>query len=102
MHALAAIPLSSLPSLLSTSDAWWERLRSGINVYSAEARRRQLQVWLGHWVALSLLNAGFTVVSGPGAEASLQRDGLLVEPFRWVRDLASGARTAEEWRALAL
>lgn len=102
MHALAAIPLSSLPSLLSTSDAWWERLRSGINVYSAEARRRQLQVWLGHWVALSLLNAGFTVVSGPGVEAALQRDGLLVEPFRWVRDLASGARTAEEWRALSL
>lgn len=102
VHALSAIALSSLPSLLSSSDAWWERLRSGINVYSAEARRRQLQVWLGHWVALSLLNAGFTVVSGPGAEAALARDGLLVEPFRWVRDLASGARTAEEWRALSL
>jgi hypothetical protein len=102
LQPLRGIALSSLPSLLSTSDAWWERLRSGVNVYSSEARRRQLQVWLGHWVALSLLEAGFTVVSGPGAEAALERNGLRVEPFRWVQDLASGSRTAEEWQALSL
>jgi Zn-dependent protease with chaperone function len=102
LDALRGIRLSALPSLLSSGDAWWERLRSGINVYSAEARRRQLEVWLGRWVALSLLKAGFAVASGPGAEAALKRDGLVVEPFRWVRDLASGARSAEEWRALSL
>ena len=102
LQPLRGIALSSLPSLLSTGDAWWERLRSGINVYSSEARRRQLQVWLGHWVGLSLLEAGFTVVSGPGAEAALERNGLRVEPFRWVQDLAAGSRTAEEWQALSL
>jgi hypothetical protein len=102
VHAMREVRLSSLPSLLASSDEWWERLRSGINVYSAEARRRQLHGWLGHWVALSLLNAGFAVVSEPGAEPALKRDGLLLEPFRWVRDLASGARTAEEWRSLSL
>jgi hypothetical protein len=99
LEALRRVPLSSLPSLLAAGDAWWERLRSGINVYSPEARRRQLQSWLGHWAALSLLDAGFTVLSEPGAEAVLERDGVRVQPFRWVSELATGALTAEEWRA---
>src|SRR5262249_2902731 len=76
MEVLRDVSLSSLPSLLSGSDAWWERLRSGINVYSPKARRRQLQGWLGHWVALSLLDAGFAVSSGPGAEAVLERGAV--------------------------
>jgi hypothetical protein len=102
MEALRSVTLSSLPSLLSASDVWWERLRSGINVFSPEARRAQLRAWLGHWVALSLLDAGFTVASQPGAEPVLTRDGVAIEPFRWVQDLASGARTAEEWEFLRL
>jgi hypothetical protein len=32
MEALRSVKLYSLPSLLSDSDGWWERLRSGINV----------------------------------------------------------------------
>jgi hypothetical protein len=64
-----------------------------------EARRRQLRAWLGHWVALSLLQAGFSVSSEPGAEAVLKRDDLRIEPFRWVRDLSSGERAAEDWKA---
>jgi Zn-dependent protease with chaperone function len=101
-EALRGVRLSSLPSLLSESDLWWERLHSGINVYSPEARRRQLRTWLGHWVALSLVEAGFTVVSEPGAEPVVERAGVRIEPFRWVGDLASGARTADEWQALGL
>jgi Zn-dependent protease with chaperone function len=99
MAALRGLELSSLPSLL-TSDGLWQRLRSGINVYSAEARRRQLRAWLGHWVALSLLEAGFTVASEPGAEPVLRRDDVVIEPFTWVDDLGSGARNAEEWRSV--
>jgi Zn-dependent protease with chaperone function len=101
-EALRGVELSSLPSLLSDPHTWWERLHSGINVYSPEARRRQLQGWLGHWAALSLLDAGFAVASEPGAEALLERGGVRIEPFRWVRDLASGARTAQEWQSLDL
>ncbi len=102
MEALRGVGLSSLPSLLASEALWWERLRSGINVYSPEARRRQLRVWLGHWVALSLLDGGFTVVSEPGAEPMLARDRLRIEPFRWVQDLATGARSAEDWKSLFL
>jgi hypothetical protein len=73
-------------------------LSSGVNIYSPAARRRQLSTWLGHWVALSLLADGFVVDSQPGAQIVLQRGALRLEPFRWVEDLASGARTADEWR----
>jgi hypothetical protein len=100
-EALKGVPLSALPSLLTSEGMWWERLRSGVNVYSPEARRRQLRVWLGQWLCSSIAGAGFAVVSGPGAETVLERDGLRVEPFRWVADLASGARTSAEWQALA-
>jgi Zn-dependent protease with chaperone function len=99
LETLRNVPLSSLPSLLAAGDAWWERLRSGINVYSPEARRRQLQSWLGHWAALALLDAGFAVASEPGAEAVLERDGVRLLPFRCVCDLATGALTAAEWQA---
>src|SRR5262249_33474782 len=100
--ALRGVRLSSLPSLLSDHHTWWQRLHSGINVYSSEARRRQLRTWLGHWVGLSLVEAGFKVVSEPGAEPVVERGGTRIEPFRWVRDLDSGARTADDWRALGL
>lgn len=100
-EALAGVPLAALPSLLTSERTWWERLRSGVNVYSPEARRRQLRIWLGQWLCSSMAGAGFAVVSGPGAETALERDGLRVEPFRWVEDLSSGARKPAEWEALA-
>jgi hypothetical protein len=99
-EALAKVGLSSLPSLLEDDRTWWERLREGVNVYSPEARRRQLRIWLAHWVALSLLDDGFVVVSAPGAEPTLERASVRLEPFRWVEDLACGARTARDWEAL--
>ena len=99
MAALRGLEVASLASMVH-SDGLWERLRSGINVYSAEARRRQLRVWLGHWVALTLLEAGFAVASEPGAETVLRRGDLAIEPFTWVDELGSGKRTADEWRSL--
>jgi hypothetical protein len=96
---LRGVPLPNLPSLLDAEAVWWRRLSSGINIYSPQARRRQLCTWLGHWAALSLIEAGFVVTSAPGAEAALERGAVRVEPFRWVEDLASGARTPEQWRS---
>jgi Zn-dependent protease with chaperone function len=102
MHArmteLKGMPLSSLPSLVEAEAVWWPRLSSGVNIYSPAARRRQLCAWLGHWLALSLLDDGFVVDSQPGAEIVLRRGAVRLEPFRWVEDLASGARTADQWR----
>jgi Zn-dependent protease with chaperone function len=95
---LRDLKLTSLPSLLQ--DSWWERLRGGINVFSPEARQRQLRAWLGRWLGLSLLAAGYRVTSGPGAEPTLERDGSVVQPFIWIEDLAAGRRTADEWCAL--
>ena len=98
--ALAAVPLPNLPSLLDAESTWWPRLSSGANIYSAQARRRQLCTWLGQWAALSLIGGGFVVTSPVGAAPVLERGPVRVEPFRWVEDLASGARTADEWRRL--
>jgi hypothetical protein len=98
LSELNGVPLSSLPSLLEAEAVWWPRLSGGVDIYSPEARRRQLRSWLGRWAALSLSEAGFAVTSGPGAEIVLERGPVRLEPFRWVEDLGSGARTAEEWR----
>lgn len=99
-EALRQVTLASLPALLANEATWWVRLRSGINVYSPEARRRQLRVWLGQWAALSLRSAGFVVTSPVGARVVMERGLVRIEPFRWVEDLGSGARKEEEWRAL--
>lgn len=99
VQTLSMVPLADAPSLLA--DAWWWRLREGLNVFSPEAQRRQLQRWVATWIALSLQRAGFRLVSGPGAPARLERDALAVEPGRWVDDLAAARRSAAEWAEVA-
>jgi Zn-dependent protease with chaperone function len=97
LATLRTVDLAQLPSLLAADDEWWQRLHAGVNVFSAEARRRQLRIWLGHWVALSLLSRGFTVASEAGAEVRLERGDVQIAPFRWVDDLAIGRENKEEW-----
>jgi Zn-dependent protease with chaperone function len=99
LQTLASVSLADAPSVLA--DAWWLRLREGLNVFSPEAQRRQLQRWVATWIRLSLQRAGFRLVSAPGVPARLERGELSIEPSRWVDDLAAGRRTREEWVALA-
>lgn len=101
LEAFEAIPLRSFPGALKDDDLW-ERLRYGINVFSAEARRQQARIWMGYWFAWSLHRAGYRVVSSPGAEPRLQRGESTIEPFIWIRDLVASTRTTEEWDRLCV
>lgn len=100
VDAFELVEISSLPTILSEQQAWWERLHHGVNVFSPEARRRQLHAWLGLWVALTLARKGFASDMPPGGEPSLVRQDLRINPFLWVEELASGKRTAESWDRL--
>jgi Zn-dependent protease with chaperone function len=95
--ALAGARITNLPALLA-DEGLSDRLRVGLNVYSAEARRRQRHAILAHWFALWLHERGLLVVSGPGATATLEREGVRVQPFEWVDRLADGRVDAAAWR----
>lgn len=97
---LQAVTLDQLPSLLDAASSWWERLHVGVNVFSPEARRRQLRSWLGIWVALCLEREGLGVASEPGAPLVLARGSLSVRPFQWVEELAAGQQTAAAWTTM--
>jgi Zn-dependent protease with chaperone function len=99
LQALDGVALTDAPSVLA-DEGWWSRLREGVDVFSPEARRRQVQRWLVTWIALSLHRAGFRVTSGPGVPPRLARDVLRVEPARWVEDLAAARRSPQEWADL--
>ena len=99
VEALQSVPVASLPELLRSDDTW-HRMSRGVNVFSPEARRRQVRAWLGSWLGLGLQARGFRVTSGPGAPAVLEGDGLRIAPAQWIEDLVSGRRTDEEWAAL--
>ncbi|MEO8359142.1 MAG: M48 family metallopeptidase [Vicinamibacteria bacterium] len=99
LRALQQVSLSSIPDALQ-DDGLWDRLRDGVNIFSAEARRQQSRLLIAYWFAWSLHEAGYRVISGPGDEPTLQRGESRIMPFRWLRDLESGKRTRAEWDVL--
>ena len=99
LDAFEAIPLTAIPSALN-HEGLWDRLRQGLNMFSAEARRQQARAWLAYWFAWSVHRSGYRVVSGPGAEPMLERGGSRIAPFQAMADLGSGACSREQWERL--
>ena len=98
-ETLQSIPLRAIPEALEDENLW-DRLRQGINVFSPEARRQQARAWLAVWFAWSVHQAGYRVVSGPGAEPLLERGASRIAPFKRMADVESGACSREEWEKL--
>ena len=96
IDGLRPVSLAAIPEALQ-NDALWERLRVGINVYSDEARANQRRILVTYWCAHLLHEAGYRVVSGPGAEVTMARNESSIQPFRFLRDIVAGARTPNDW-----
>jgi hypothetical protein len=76
-----------------------ERLPGVLAIRSPQAERKRMHRLLGAWLAVTLHARGFVAHADPGAEVSLARDGISVEPDAVVRALADGTLTAKDWRA---
>jgi Zn-dependent protease with chaperone function len=93
--------IASLPGMLASGTALWDRARAGgIDVLSPEAKRQRARRLLTDWLAVSLGARGFEAQVRPGAHLRLRRGGLAVEPAALVERLATG--TLEEADYLAL
>ena len=97
--ALAKVTPESLPSVLSSIDAWAERLRTGLALFSPEAKRRHVVAMFGTWYAISLVDRGFLLEALPGWPVRAVRGAVSVEPLAEVGLLLEGKLSAEEWRS---
>lgn len=99
LEAFKTIPLRGIPEALN-DEGLWDRLRQGLNLFSAEARRQQARSWLAYWFAWSVHRAGYRVISGPGEEPMLERGASRIAPFKAMADLGSGACSKDGWERL--
>jgi Zn-dependent protease with chaperone function len=94
---LAEICPEQLPAALSRVDEWAERLRTGLALFSPEAKRRHVVMLFGTWLAVHLAELGFELEALPGWPVRARRSELVVEPFGEVAALLDGKLESERW-----
>jgi Zn-dependent protease with chaperone function len=96
--ALAKLTPGTLAEATSSLDEWAEHTRTGLALLSPQASRVRAENCLGMWLALCLSRSGFTIHADPGSAVRAVRGDTVLEPFRIVKELASGKREAEGWK----
>jgi len=93
-------PIASLPRMLSSGAALWDRARAdAVDVFSPEAKRQRARRLLTDWLAASLGARGFQAQVRPGAHLRLRRGALTVEPADLVERLAAGTLAEVDYLA---
>jgi len=93
-------PIASLPRMLSSGAALWDRARAdAVDVFSPEAKRQRVRRLLTDWLAASLGARGFQAQVRPGAHLRLRRGALTVEPANLVERLAAGTLAEVDYLA---
>jgi len=98
-NALAKVTPEIMPAVLAQIDDWAERLRSGLALFSPEAKRRHVLAMFGTWYAVYLVNLGFELEALPGCAVRTKRGEIVVEPFAEIATLSEGKLGSDEWRA---
>jgi Zn-dependent protease with chaperone function len=97
--ALAELVPERLPGVMKRIDEWGERLRTGLALFSPEAKRRHVVLLLGTWFTAYLAERGFELEALPGAPVRAVRAAAIVEPFAEVGALFEGKLDEAGWLA---
>jgi hypothetical protein len=98
-NALSQVVPEVLPGILLRIDEWAERLRTGLALFSPEARRRHVVLLFGTWFAVYLVDLGFELETLPGWPVRATRAGTVVEPFAEIGALFEGKLDTAGWLA---
>ena len=97
--ALAQVVPEVLPGVLLRVDEWAERLRTGLALFSPEAKRRHVILLFGTWFAVHLVDLGFELEALPGWPVRAVRSATVVEPFAEIGALFEGKLDGASWLA---
>jgi hypothetical protein len=95
--ALAKVKPEDLPEVVTRVDDWGDRLRTGLALFSPEAKRRHVVVMFGTWFAVHLAGCGFELEALPGWPVRAVLAGTVVEPFAEVSSLFEGELDSAAW-----
>jgi Zn-dependent protease with chaperone function len=99
--APSATRLADLPGFVAEGAALWDRLPGGgIDILSAEAKRKRVRRLLADWLAVALWMRGFQARVRPGASLELQQGELAIDPARVVENLAAGRCSEQDYARL--
>ena len=89
------LPLTRLPEIALSLDAWWPRLKpDGPSFLSPAGQRNYVLDVLRDWVIACLCHAGFALHVRPGESLVLKRDGITIEPGQLLAEACQGRLTA--------
>jgi peptidase M48-like protein len=97
--ALLKVVPEALPAVLERIDEWADGLRTGLALFSPEAKRRHVVALFGTWYAVHLADLGFELEALPGWPVRAVSEGCAVEPFLLVSALLEGKLDATSWLA---
>jgi len=96
-NTLATLTPELLPGALSRIDEWADRLRTGLALFSPEAKRRHVVTLFGTWLAVYLVDLGFELEALPGWPVRAVRSGTVIEPFAEVGALFENKLDSARW-----
>jgi hypothetical protein len=88
-----------MPAVLARIDEWADHLRTGLALFSTEAKRCHVVAMLGTWYTVYLVDQGFELEALPGWPVRAVRGGSAVEPFLAIAALSDGKINASDWLA---
>jgi hypothetical protein len=95
--ALAKVTPEALPEVVLRVDDWADRLRTGLALFSPEAKRRHVVMMFGTWFAVHVVGCGFELEALPGWPVRAVLAGTVVEPFAEVSSLFEGKLDSAAW-----
>lgn len=98
-HAFAETKPEDMPAVVERADQWAEALRTGLALFSDQAKRRHVVGMFGTWLCVQLADLGFAIEALPGAPVRASRGSLTLQPFNEVRDLFDGKIDSTTWVA---
>jgi Zn-dependent protease with chaperone function len=98
-HAFATTKPEDMPAVVERADQWAEALRTGLALFSNQAKRRHVVGMFGTWLCVQLADLGFAIEALPGAPVRASRGSLTLEPFNEIRDLFDGKIDRTAWAA---
>ncbi|HYQ45372.1 MAG TPA: M48 family metallopeptidase [Polyangiaceae bacterium] len=94
---LANLTPELLPGAVIRIDEWADRLRTGLALFSPEAKRRHVVMLFGTWFTVYLVELGFELQALPGWPVRALRADTVVDPFAEVAALFENKLDSARW-----